>query len=361
MKIGVIFRFVADSMATVLVTGYGGFLGAEITRRLLGLGWHVRGIARSSYPELEHDRLEAVRGDITDRNLVLASAEGCDAIVHTAAKAGVWGPWASYYNVNTLATSHLLEAAHLQKVKAFVHTSSPSVTFDGKDQSGVDESVPYPQKWLCFYPQTKALAEQAVLDAGKNGDLLTCALRPHLIWGQGDPHLFPRVVQRTLSGRLRKVGHGRNLIDVVHVANAAGAHVTALQRMLGGDRSFSGEAFFLTDGQPIECWEWISKILEAASVPVPERSISFKAAYAVGAALEAAFWTCRISREPPMTRFVAAQLALDHYFSIEKAKRFLDYRPEIDIDEELGKCQPWLQDLAAQMKSGSASTDSSTT
>lgn len=346
-------RWVAFSMTKVLVTGYGGFLGAEITRRLLALGWHVRGVARGTYPELAHERLETVQGDITDRKLVLSTVQGCDAIVHTAAKAGVWGPWSSYYNINTLATSHLLEAAHNQKVKAFVHTSSPSVTFDGQHQSGVDETAPYPKRWLCFYPQTKALAEQAVLEASKNGELLTCALRPHLIWGRGDPHLFPRVIQRTLSGRLRRVGQGNNLIDVVHVSNAANAHVAALQRMLDGDRSFAGESFFLTDGRPIECWEWISKILNTAGVEVPDRSISFKAAYAVGAMLEAAFWTFRIKNEPPMTRFVAAQLALDHYFSIDKAKRFLGYEPEIDIEEELSKCQSWLQNVANDLRSES--------
>ena len=219
-------------MTKVLVTGYGGFLGAEITRQLLGCGFSVRGVARSKYEQLSHENLEKVQGDITDRTLVLETVKGCDAIVHTAAKAGVWGPWGSYYTINTRATSHLLEAAHSHKVRAFVHTSSPSVTFDGEHQSGVDESVSYPEKWLCFYPQTKALAEQAVLEAGKQGDLLTCALRPHLIWGKGDPHLFPRVIERTLSGRLRRVGQGTNLIDVVHVNNAASAHVTALQKLL---------------------------------------------------------------------------------------------------------------------------------
>jgi 2-alkyl-3-oxoalkanoate reductase len=311
----------------VLVTGYGGFLGRAVVRQLREYGYTVRGIARGSYPDLEDLHVEAVRASITDRAAVMDAARDCDAIVHTAALAGVWGPWRAYYETNTLATSYLLQAAVQNQVQAFVHCSSPSVTFDAQPQSGIDERMPYPTRWLCFYPQTKALAEIAVLQASKQSSLRTCALRPHLIWGKGDPHLFPRVIERARSGKLRRVGDGRNLIDVVHVDNAARAHVQALERLLAGDRALNGQALFITDGQPIACWDWITRILDSAQVPVPKRSISYSAAYRIGAILEAVYWTLRIRQEPPMTRFVAAQLALDHYFSIEKAKTLIDYQP----------------------------------
>lgn len=332
-------------MPKVLVTGYGGFLGAEITRQLLASGFAVRGLARGDYPELGALGVEMVRGDVSDRDTVLRSVAGCDAIVHTAAKAGVWGAWQAYYRINTLATTHLLEAAHRQRVTAVVYTSSPSVTFAGKPQSGVDEAEPYPEHWLCFYPHTKALAEQAVLQAAQIGQVKTCALRPHLIWGLGDPHLFPRVVERARRNRLRRVGSGENLIDVVHVANAARAHVTAVQKLLAGDDRLNGQALFLTDGQPQGCWDWIKKILQHAQVPIPQRSLSFSAAYRVGAALEAIYWTLRISREPPMTRFVAAQLAMDHYFKIDRARELLDYRPSMDHAAEWERCRAWLRGL----------------
>ncbi len=311
----------------VLVTGYGGFLGSAVVRQLREQGYTVRGIARGHYPQLEQLGVETVRASISDRQAVIEASRDCDAIIHTAARAGVWGPWRDYYQTNTLATSHLLEAAISNHLLAFVHCSSPSVTFDAKPQSGIDETAPYPTRWLCFYPQTKALAEIAVLQASKLGSLRTCALRPHLIWGKGDPHLFPRVIERARSGKLRRVGDGRNLIDVVHVENAALAHVKALERLLAGDKALNGQALFITDGQPIACWDWITRILDSAKVPVPKRSITYSAAYRIGAVLEAAYWICRIRKEPPMTRFVAAQLALDHYFSIEKARKLIDYQP----------------------------------
>ncbi|MCA9158333.1 MAG: NAD-dependent epimerase/dehydratase family protein [Planctomycetales bacterium] len=325
-------------MPRVLVTGYGGFLGTEVTRQLLAAGYQVRGLARGAYPELDALGVEALRGDISDRSTVLSACVGCDAVVHTAAKAGVWGVWRDYYRINTLATSHLLEGAHQHKVTAFVHCSSPSVTFAGTPQSGVDESAPYPDKWLCAYPHTKALAEQAVLGAARVGRVRTCALRPHLIWGKGDPHLFPRVIERARQGRLRRVGSGKNSIDVVHVTNAARAHVQAVEKLLSGSTELNGQAMFLTDGDPIACWEWISRILQTAGVAVPKRAISYAAAYRLGGMLEAGYRLLRVKSEPPMTRFVAAQLAMDHYFDITRARRLLDYQPTVDRDAELARC-----------------------
>jgi 2-alkyl-3-oxoalkanoate reductase len=330
----------------VLVTGYGGFLGAAICRQLLDSGFDVRGLARSSYPELERMGVEVIQGSVSCVETCREACRNCDAVVHTAAKAGVWGAWSEYYDVNTVATTRLLEVAVQNRVTAFVYTSSPSVTFDGRQQSGVDESVPYPSRWLCYYPQTKALAEQAVVVAAKADQILTCALRPHLIWGIGDPHLFPRVIERTLRGRLRRVGSGKNLIDVVHVDNAARAHVLAVERLLKRDQRLNGQALFITDGAPVACWEWVSRILTTAGVAVPKTSISYPAAYRIGAVLEGLYWLTRRQSEPPMTRFVAAQLALDHYFSIDKAKQLLGYSPAINVDNEFQRCEPWLKGLA---------------
>jgi len=250
-----------------------------------------------------------------------------DGVIHTAAIAGVWGPAKLYEQVNVAATDHLLSSCRKFGIGAFVYTSSPSVTFDGSAQSNVDESAMYPTHWLCHYPRTKAIAEQHVLASNQPTSFATCSLRPHLIWGVGDPHLIPRVIERCRSGKLRRVGNGTNLIDTVHVDHAAIAHRLALERMLDRDQEASGRAYFITDGEPVECWEWITTILKSAQLKPPNKSISFRAAYRLGGVLEMIYLVLRIASEPPMTRFVAAQLGVDHYFDITAAKERLGYTP----------------------------------
>ena len=156
-----------------------------------------------------------------------AAAEQVDVVFHSAAVAGIWGPWEHFHSVNTTGTLNVIEACRRAGVRKLIYTSSPSVTFDGGDQCGINETQPYPTRWLCHYPHTKALAEQAVLRANGQQGLLTCALRPHLIWGPRDAHLVPRLFDRARRGRLRQVGNATNLVDMVHVENAAQAHLLA--------------------------------------------------------------------------------------------------------------------------------------
>jgi len=326
----------------VLVTGYGGFLGAAICRQLISQGYCVRGLARGTYRHLEQLGVETIRGSITDPKDVSAAMDRVDAVIHTAAIAGVWGPRATFESINISATENLLNEAKQRNVQAFVYTSSPSVTFDGTPQSGINEDVPSPTRWLCDYPRTKAIAEQRVLASNTQDYFHTCALRPHLIWGKGDPHLIPRVIARCKQGRLRRVGSGENLIDTVHVENAAYAHILALQKMLEHDRSASGKAYFITDAQPVGCWDWICMILRCAKLEPPKKSISLASAYRIGAVLESLYRFARVQTEPPMTRFVALQLGIDHYFDISAANKFLGYSPRENRDAR-------IEELAADL------------
>lgn len=332
-------------MITVLVTGYGGFLGQAIARQLLAQGYRVHGLARGSYPELEAFGVKTFSGSITNDKAVEQAIKGCDAVIHTAALAGVWGDLKTYFEINVRGTMLLVEAAMRNRCQAFVYTSSPSVTFDAKHQSGIDETVPYPTEWLCHYPYTKATAERSVLELSQMGHLWAASLRPHLIWGNGDPHLMPRVVTRARQRALKRVGSGKNLIDIVHVEHAATAHLLAMQKLLAKDTDVNGQAFFVTDGEPIPCWQWITEILNCAQVKVPTSSISYTMAYRIGAILETIYGLLRIQREPRMTRFVAAQLALDHYFSIDKARQLLGYNPQPIRQKGLQECEPWLRSL----------------
>lgn len=315
-----------------LVTGAGGFLGLYIVERLLARGDQIRAIARQQYPELDRTGVEAVQGDLRNAQTAADACHGVDVVFHAAGVAGIWGPWQYYYGINTLATQNVIAGCRRHGVRKLVYTGSPSVTFDGGDQMGVDESVPYPQRWLCHYPHTKALAEQQVLAANGQDGLLTCSLRPHLIWGPRDRHLIPRLLQRAASGQLRRVGDGLNLIDMVYVENAAQAHLQAADALEPGS-PVGGRAYFISQGEPVNCWQWINQILALADLPPVTKSISFAAAWRIGAILETVYRVCRLTSEPRITRFLAAQLAKHHYFNIGRARLDFGYSPQIATAE----------------------------
>jgi nucleoside-diphosphate-sugar epimerase len=325
-----------------LVTGAGGFLGQYVVEQLVARGQTVRSFTRGLYPELERLGVETVRGDIRDGDAVAKACQGCEVVYHTAAIAGIWGKWQDYYDTNTLGTQHVIQGCLAAGVRGLVYTSSPSVTFGGGDQRGVTESSStYPTRWLCHYSHSKALAEQAVLAADGKQGLRCCSLRPHLIWGPRDTHLVPRLIERAKSGKLRQVGDGNNLVDMVYVENAAEAHLMAADALRHG--SAGGQAYFISQGVPVNCWTWINQILELAGVAPIRRAISGKTAWVIGAILEAVYSVTGRLDEPRMTRFLAAQLSHSHYFDITRAREELGYTPRISTEEGMRRLGHWLQ------------------
>lgn len=317
----------------VLVTGGGGFLGQAIVRQLLARGDTVRILQRSNVPELVAAGIDCHCGDIADQSVVARAVSGCDVVFHVAAKAGVWGRYDEYYRANVTGTKNVIAACLTNQVGKLVYTSSPSVVFDGCDEAGVDESTPYPKRYLSNYPKTKAIAEQLVLSAN-NDNFSTASLRPHLIWGPGDNHLFPRLVQRSRQGKLRRVGDGRNLVDTTYVDNAADAHLAA-ERALSPRSAVAGKAYFISNGEPLPIWDMINQMLACANEPPVTRGVSSSMAYAVGALMEATYGLLGRKEEPPMTRFVARQLSTAHWFRLDAAKRDFGYEPKVTIAEGL--------------------------
>ena len=322
--------------APVLVTGGTGFLGRRIVERLLAQGRPVTVLARRAAPDL------AARGvrfitvsldapDVLNSPALRDACAGIHTVFHTAAKVGVWGRRDDFFRANVLGTRALLASARVHGTRNFVYTSTPSVVYNGRDLAGAGESLPLATRCPSAYPLTKAIAEREVLAANSLDahGLRTVALRPHLIWGNGDPHLIPRVLAQARAGRLRIVGSGRNRVDMVHVENATDAHLLAEQNIA----RCAGRAYFISNGEPVVLWDWVNDLLAALGEPRITKKISLRAASAIGACCEAAWRALPLRGEPPMTRFVAAELAKDHWFDIAAARRDLGYAPRISMEE----------------------------
>ena len=319
----------------IVVTGGGGFLGGAIVRQLLARGEKVRSVQRSDAPELRALGVEVVRADLSDAQACLQALAGADAVVHVAAKAGVWGSEQSFVSANVTATDNVIAACQAHGIAKLVYTSTPSVIHAGGDVENIDESAPVATHFEAAYPRTKALAEAHVL-AANNEKLASVALRPHLIWGPGDTQLTARVLDRARKGKLRLVGGGEKWIDSVYIDNAAQAHLDALDHLHVG-AACAGKAYFITQGEPMPQKQLINGMLAAAGLPPCEKSIAPGMAWLAGAVLEGIWTVLGREDEPMMTRFLARQLATAHWFDISAARRDLGYVPQVTVAEGLGR------------------------
>jgi nucleoside-diphosphate-sugar epimerase len=321
----------------ILLTGALGFLGRRVLDMLAERGHEVRALVRRPAPGLAAD----VRVlDLASGPEALArAAAGCQGVIHCAARSGVWGSLADFIQANFLTTLNLLAAARLSGLSWFVHTSSPSVVHTGRPLEGVDEGAPYLESGP-GYPYSKMLAERLVLagGAGGAGALPAVALRPHLIWGPGDPHFLPRLLARARAGRLF-LPRAQALVDATYIDNAAWAHVLAAEKLAAG-APLGGRAYFIAQGEPLTARAMIEKLLAAASPPGGPAlkvagTLPARPALAGAAALEKIWRLLRLPGEPPLTRFVVEELTLPHWFDLGRARRDLGYRPLVSLAEGL--------------------------
>ncbi len=330
-------------MNTILVTGGGGFVGSALVARLCEQGHRVTTLARHHYPELERHGARSLIGDISDLDCVRRSCRDVETVFHVAAKAGIWGRRQDYEQTNVHGTVNVIQACRENGVARLVYTSTPSVVFARADISGGDETLPYPENFLCHYARSKASAEQQIL-AANSEQLKTCAIRPHLIWGPGDPHLIPRLVDRGRRGELSIVGDGTNQVDISYIDNVVHAHLLAYHCLEKSDKC-GGQAYFIGQEHPVNLWQWINELFAELQIPPVRRRVARPLAYYAGALLETVYRLLNLRGEPKMTRFLAEQLSRSHYFSHAKALRDLGYRPIVSLAEGQQRLLTWIRSL----------------
>lgn len=334
----------------VVVTGGGGFIGKALVKALLVRGYTVAVIGRNPYPDLMRQGVVCLRGDIRDRAFVRQALVGCETVFHVAAKAGIWGPRQEYFAINAGGTDNVLAACLENKVRHLIYTSTPSVVFDRADIQGGDESLPYTRQPLCHYAASKIAAEQAVL-AANSEELRTVAIRPHLVWGPGDRHLIPRLLERGRAGLLKIVGNGTNRVDIAYIDNVVHAHLLAADN-LHSSATAAGQVFFVGQKEPVLLWSWINELFARVGIPPVTASVPFSVAYAAGGMLELAATLIRQKTEPRMTRFLSHQLAHSHWFSHRRAEQVLGYQELISTETGMDRLLHWLQEKGGIQQAG---------
>ncbi|MCX5794631.1 MAG: NAD-dependent epimerase/dehydratase family protein [Elusimicrobia bacterium] len=327
----------------VLVTGGSGFIGGAVARLLRYHGHEVRSLSRTDHPELAKEGVVEFPGDLLDLDSVRAACRGAEAVVHCAAKVGIWGPLEEFYKVNVTGTNNVLRACQELGIQRLVYTSSPSVVFTGADVEGWDESASYARSFDSYYSRTKATAEEMVLSSN-TASLATVALRPHLVWGPGEDKLISRLIEKARSGELRRIGGFNKKVDTTFLEDAAEAHRLALEKLAPGGL-ISGRAYFITGGEPLPVWDVINAILNAAGLPPVTKTVSPLAA-------KLAAWGCETlhpakrGAEPRLTRFLVQQLTTAHWFDITAARQDLGYAPQVSFAAALDRMRTWFSQRA---------------
>lgn len=312
------------------VTGGSGFIGGRLVERLVAEGRPVRALARSEASAETVAALGAqpVRGDIGERGSLAVAASGCGVAFHLAAHLGEWGPWEEFERGNVEGTRNVLATCAEAGVRRFVHCGTEAALMAGEPLVNVDETAPLRPDSRAPYPATKAKAEQAVREANREG-FETVVVRPRFVWGKGDTTLLPEMVATVEAGKWAWVGGGGNVTDTTHVDNVVEGLV------LAAEKGAPGEAYFVTDGEPVVFREFVSALLETQGVEPPSRSIPAWTAAPLARISEAAWKVLPLKGDPPMTTFRSWLLTQECTIDISKARTELGYKPIVSHEQGL--------------------------
>jgi len=318
-----------------LVTGGGGFVGRALVSALRARGDRV--IVVEPFGEPFRDDVQFERVDIRDSEALARLCEGVTTVFHNASLVhtkhnridDVW-------SVNLGGARSVLRACWQARVPKLVYVSTASAVYEGADIEHGDESMPYARKSQAPYADSKIAAEREVLAANGQRGTLTCAVRPHVVFGPGDRRFLPAILKKAKAGSLRlSVGlRNKKLSDFTYVDNLIDALLAADER-LTPESPVAGQAYFVTNGEPMPFFDFVAQVLRELSLPRIVGAVPYPIAYAVAAAKEA-YDTLRggsFGEEDRISRFAIRYMVRHHYFDIGKARRDLGYRPRVSLAE----------------------------
>jgi nucleoside-diphosphate-sugar epimerase len=302
------------------VTGGSGFLGRHLLTALRERGYEVRALARldRAADSVRKSGAEPTRGSLDDEEVLRAGMDGCDLVIHLAARREDWGPLEEFLRVNVAGTEHVLAAAARAGVPRLLHLSTEAILAGKRPIVNADETFPRPPRSLGLYPYTKSLAEQRVL-AANSPTLATVVVRPHWLWGKGDTSTLPVLAEAARRGQFVWIDGGRFNTTTCHVLNACEGVLLAAERGRGG------EVYFITDGAPISYREFVTQLLQTQGFEPGSRSLPRRLVEPVAWACEWLWRRCHLRGSPPLTPATLRLFGEECTVNDDKARRELSY------------------------------------
>lgn len=319
---------------TIVITGGQGFVGRALVNRFADEGHRV--ICADMADEAFRDDVAFTKLDIRDPQAVKNAFAGADSVIHNASlvhtkhnrEADVWA-------VNLAGTENILAACRAHDIPRLVYMSSASAVYEGRDIENGDESRSYSRISQAPYADSKIAAERKVLVFSSTGATVACALRPHVVFGPGDKRFIPAVLKKAREGKLKRaIGNRDKLSDFTYVSNLVDATVAAESKLQPGAAA-CGQAYFVTNGEPMVWFDFVEKMLLQLGYPPIEGKLPYWLVYSVAAVSEAVdtLKGGTLNAEDGLTRFAIRYMVTHHYFSIAKAQRDLDWTPAVPLEE----------------------------
>jgi nucleoside-diphosphate-sugar epimerase len=149
--------------------------------------------------------------------------------------------------------------------------------------------------------------------------------------------LLPEIISKAANGILRRIGKCRNFVDVSYIDNVVAAHINAA-RVIMENPEVSGKAFFITNGEPVLLWDFIDMILQASGLEPLKKRVPVWTAIMISQMSEV-FHKIFANDQEKLTPFIVSELTRSHWFDISKARRLLNYNPEISNLEGLKRME----------------------
>ena len=305
-----------------LVTGAAGFIGNSLVKRLVEEGYEVKGLIHKQRPENYVEKVEYVNGDVTQLDSIRPLVKDIDFVFHCAAMVRDYGPKNIFYKVNFEGTKNLVQSCEKFGIKKFVFLSHINYTQDKK--SG-------------YYSETKALAEQYLLEKYKKNQFPVVIIRPGNVYGPGATTWVLRPLKAIQKKRISLIDNGNGIFLHTHIDNLLDALIAALH-----EPKAIGEMIDVTDGANSNTWgEYLNCLAELAGKPKIKRNMSKRTALLIARIM---LFLNKIFRvEPWVTPMAVNVFTNREEVSIEKAKSLLGYEPQVDYDEGMKQVENWLR------------------